>query len=112
MYLTAGEELVDAVTVIGEATVAFGVGVQTVTAVVLVGVQLTCALAELATIIVGSTTKTYRAKTRLKRTLALRIQLSRIAELQVGCHSGPCCSIPGRRLPKGRRISRLRASDR
>jgi hypothetical protein len=40
MYCTAGEELVDAVTVIGEATVAFGVGVQTVTAVVLVGVQL------------------------------------------------------------------------
>jgi hypothetical protein len=68
MYSTAGEELVDAVTVMGEATVAFGVGVQTVTSVVLAGVQLACALAELATIIVGSTTKTYRAKTRLKRT--------------------------------------------
>jgi hypothetical protein len=73
MYFTAGEELVDAVTVMGEATVAFGVGVQTVTSVVLAGVQLACALAELATIIVGSTSKTYRAKTRLKRTLALRV---------------------------------------
>jgi len=40
MYCTAGEELVDAVTVIGDATVAFGVGVQTVTVVVLVGAQL------------------------------------------------------------------------
>ena len=40
MYCTAGEELVDAVTVMGEATVAFGAGAQTVTAVVLAGVQL------------------------------------------------------------------------
>jgi hypothetical protein len=72
MYCTAGEELVDAVTVIGEATVAFGVGVQTVTAVVLVGVQLACALAELGTIMVNSTTKTNRAKSRVKRNLALR----------------------------------------
>ena len=93
MYSTAGDELVDAVTVMGEATVAFGVGVQTVTSVVLAGAQLACAPAELATIIVGNNTKTYRAKTRLKRTLAPRTQLSRIAELQVGCHSGPCCSI-------------------
>jgi hypothetical protein len=72
MYCTAGEELVDAVTVIGEATVAFGVGVQTVTAVVLVGVQLACALAELATIIAGSTAKRNKAETRGKRTFALR----------------------------------------
>jgi hypothetical protein len=84
MYFTAGEELVDAVTVMGEATVAFGVGVQTVTSVVLAGVQLACALAELATIIVGSITKTYRAKTRLKRTLALRVQ------------TFPHCRIAGR----------------
>jgi hypothetical protein len=58
MYCTAGEELVDAVTVMGEATVAFGEGVQTVTAVVLAGVQAACALAELATIIIGATSKT------------------------------------------------------
>jgi hypothetical protein len=98
MYCTAGEELVDAVTVIGEATVAFGAGVQTVTSVVLAGVQLTCALAELATMIVGSATKTNRAKTRVKRTLVLREPTYPIAELQAGCHSDPCCSIRFSRL--------------
>jgi hypothetical protein len=73
MYCTAGEELVDAVTVTGEPSLAFAFGVQTVTAVLLVGVQLACALTEFAAIIVDNTAKTVRAETRVKRTLALRV---------------------------------------
>lgn len=73
MYCAAGEELVDAVTVTGEPSVAFAVGVQTVTAVLLAGVQLACALAGFTAIIVDNTTKTVRTETRVKRTLALRV---------------------------------------